>query len=171
MSSMNSIDDDRSSSGWHAIYTRHQHEKTVAEILSGKGFEVFFPVYAALHRWKDRTKTVSLPLFPSYVFIRGGLDRRLQILTTPGICEIVNVAGQAAVIPEAEIEDVRRMVESFLHAEPHPFLKCGDRVRIKAGPLAGIEGILVRKKSQMRLVLSVELLAKSVAVEIDASMV
>src|SRR5579871_3841636 len=88
-----------------------------------------------------------------------------------GICGIVNIAGQAAVIPEAEIEDVRRMVESFLHAEPHPFLKCGDRVRIKAGPLAGIEGILVRKKNQMRLVLSVELLAKSVAVEIDASMV
>jgi|SRR5579875_338566 len=156
---------------WYALYTRHQHEKTVADILSNKGFCVFLPLYQATHRWKDRAKVLSLPLFPSYVFVRGGLDRQLQIMTTPGVYTMVAVAGRAAAIPDAEISGVRRMVESSLRVEPHPFLKCGDRVRVKSGSLEGIEGILVRKKNFARLVLSVELLMKSVAVEVDAWMV
>lgn len=156
---------------WHALYTRHQHEKTVAELLSNKGFCIFLPLYQATHRWKDRAKVLSMPLFPSYVFVRGGLDRQLQIMTTPGVYTILAVAGRAATIPDAEINAVRRMVEGSLRAEPHPFLKCGDRVRVKSGPLEGIEGILARKKNFVRLILSVELLMKSVAVEVDAWMV
>jgi transcription antitermination factor NusG len=156
---------------WYAIYTRHQHEKTVAQILTSKGFEVFLPLYGAAHRWKDRTKVVSLPLFPCYVFLRGGLERRLDIVTTPGIYALVSTAGQPAAIPAIELEAVRRAVESTLRVEPHPFLKCGDWVRVKCGPLAGFQGILIRKKNLYRLVLSVEMLGKAAAVEIDAFLV
>jgi transcription antitermination factor NusG len=154
---------------WWAIYTRHQHEKVVAEMLSTKGFEVFLPLYASLRRWKDRSKRISLPLFPCYVFVRGSLERRLQVMTTPGIYMILSRGGQVALIPEDEIKAVRRAVDGALAVEPHPFLKCGERVRVVRGPLEGVEGILVRKKSLFRLVLSVEMLAQSAAVEIDVS--
>ena len=158
-------------SWWHALYTRHQHEKVVAQALSGKGFEVFLPQYRTVHRWKDRQKELLLPLFPNYVFVRGGLDRMLSLVTTPGIHSLVSWGGRPADIPSEEIEAVRRLVESSFQVEPHPFLKCGDRVRIKSGPLEGIEGILVRKTRGFRLVLSVEMLSKSAAVEVDVSMV
>ena len=155
-------------SPWYAIYTRHQHEKMVAQILTSKGFNTFLPLYAASHNWKDRIKALSLPLFPCYVFLKGGLERRLQIITTPGIYGLVSSAGQPAAIPDIEIEAIRRVVESGVRVEAHPFLKCGDRVRIKCGPLAGIEGILVRKKNISRLVLSVEILGTAAAMEVAA---
>ena len=158
-------------SGWHALYTRHQYEKIVAHALSCKGFEVFLPLYRAIHRWKDRRKELLLPLFPNYIFIQGGLDRMLNILTTPGVHSLVAWGGRPADIPQKEIDAVRRLVESPLRIEPHPFLKCGDWVRIKSGPLDGIQGILVRKKSAFRLVLSVEMLAQSASVEVDISVV
>jgi transcription antitermination factor NusG len=154
---------------WWAVYTRHQHEKVAGDMLQRKGFEVFLPLYQSTRRWKDRMKTLSLPLFPSYVFVHGGIDRQLQVVTTPGVHSIVTAAGRAAVIPGEEIDAVKRMVESSLRVEPHPFLKCGDWVRVKAGPLEGVEGILLRMKGLCRLVISVEMLQKSVAVEVDAS--
>jgi len=157
--------------GWHALYTRHQHEKTIARLLSGKGFETFLPVYASLHHWKNGFKQVSLPLFPCYVFIRGPLERWLPVLSTPGIHTVVGFGGTPAMIPCSEIEAIRRVVESPAKVEPHPFIKCGDRVRIKAGPLEGLEGVLRRKKNQWKLLLSVEMLERSVAVEVDASIV
>jgi transcription antitermination factor NusG len=154
---------------WYALYTRHQHEKMVAQILTSKGFETFLPLHTAAHHWKDRTKVISVPLFPCYVFLTGALEhRRLQIVTTPGVHGLVLSAGQPAVIPVAEMEAIRRVVESGARLEPHPFLKCGDKVRIKFGPLTGIQGILVRKKNMCRLVLSVEMLGKSAAMEVDA---
>jgi len=159
------------SPAWYALYTRHQHEKVVAQILSNKRFEVFLPLYQAARHWKDRTKQLSLPLFPCYLFLRGGLERRLDILTTPGIHNFVGSGGQPAVVPPAEIEAVRQVVERSVRIEPHPFLRCGDWVRVKCGPLEGIEGILVRKKNLSRLVLSVELLERSAAVEVDVTMV
>lgn len=167
------FDSSRSASdgAWHALYTRHQHEKTIADLLSRKNFEVFLPQYEATHRWKDRLKKLTLPLFPSYVFVKGGLDRQLQIMTTPGVYSLVASAGRAAEIPEEQIEAVRRMVEGPLRVEPHPFLQCGDTVRVTAGPLRGIEGVLVRKKNLTRLVISIEMLMQSVTVEIDAWMV
>src|SRR6266403_4642546 len=93
---------------WHALYTRHQHEKAAAHILSSKGFEVFLPLYWTVHRWKDRDKQLWLPLFPCYVFLRGGLERRLDILTTPGLHGLVLTGGQPAAIPDAEVEAIRR---------------------------------------------------------------
>jgi transcription antitermination factor NusG len=161
----------RWASGWYALYTRHQCERVVSQALSAKGFDAFLPQYRAIHRWKDRRKELLLPLFPNYVFIRGGLDRMLNILTTPGVHSLVAWAGRPANIPQEEIDAVRRLVESSLRIEPHPFLKCGDWVRIKSGPLEGIQGILVRKKSAYRLVLSVQMLARSAAVEVDISVV
>jgi transcription antitermination factor NusG len=156
-------------SHWWALYTRHQHEKVVAEMLSAKGFEVFLPLYDSIRRWKDRQKLISLPFFPCYVFVRGGLHRRLQVVTTPGVHMILSHGANVAIIPEYEIEAIRRTAEGPCRIEPHPFLRCGERVRVTRGSMQGIEGILVRKKNQYRLVLSVEMLAKSVAVEIDAT--
>jgi transcription antitermination factor NusG len=161
----------RWASGWYALYTRHQCEKVVSQALSAKGFDAFLPQYRAIHRWKDRRKELLLPLFPNYVFIRGGLDRMLNILTTPGVHSLVAWAGRPANIPQEEIDAVRRLVNSSLPIEPHSFLKCGDWVRIKSGPLEGIQGVLVRKKSAFRLVLSVQMLAQSASVEVDINVV
>jgi transcription antitermination factor NusG len=158
-------------SSWYAIHTRHQHEKNVARVLSGKGFEVFLPLYTAVHRWKDRDKQLSLPLFPCYVFLNCPLERWLPILTTPGVHSVLGFGGKKSMVPYSEIEAVRRIVGSPLKPEPHPFLRCGDWVRLKAGPLQGVEGILLRKRNVWKLVVSVELLQRSVAVEVDASMV
>lgn len=166
---MDFITEGHESFDWFAVYTRHQHEKMVACSLSGKGFETFLPLYNTAHRWKDRVKQLSLPLFPNYVFIQGGLERRADILSTLGIYDFVRASGRPAPIPSEEIEAVRRVVEKGLNAEPHPFLRVGDRVRLTSGPLEGIEGILLRKKSFYRLILSVDLLARSIAVEVDAA--
>jgi transcription antitermination factor NusG len=157
------------SSSWWAVYTRHQHEKAVAEVLSTKGFEVFLPLYDCVRRWKDRNKTLSLPLFPCYVFVRGGMNRRLQVVTTPGIHSILYSGERLAFIPNDEIDSIRRAVSSPTRVEPHPFLRCGEMVRVTRGSLEGVVGVLVRKKSLFRLVLSVEMLAQSVSVEIDAA--
>src|SRR5579859_1716673 len=157
--------------GWHALYTRHHHENSVARTLAGKGFKVFLPLYAARRQWKDRSKIVTLPLFPCYVFIQGGVRRYLDIVTTPGLHGFVCSAGRPAVIATREIESVRQAVERCVKIEPHPFIHRGDRVRVRFGPLAGIEGILVRKKNFSRLVLAVELLGQAAAVEVDVSTV
>jgi transcription antitermination factor NusG len=166
--SMATVQNYLSESSWYALYTRHQHEKMVNQVLSHKGFNTFLPLYATTHHWKDRTKALSLPLFPCYVFLKGGIERRLQILTTPGIYGLVSSAGQPAAIPDIEIESIRRVVESGARVEAHPYLKCGNWVRVKCGPLTGIEGILVRKKNISRLVLSVEILGTAAAIEVAA---
>jgi transcription antitermination factor NusG len=166
--SLPAVENQLCDSFWYALYTRHQHEKMVDQILTNKGFSTFLPLYATTHNWKDRTKALSLPLFPCYVFLKGGIERRLQILTTPGIYGLVSSAGQPAAIPAIEIEAIRRVVESGARVEAHPYLKCGNWVRIKCGPLTGIEGILVRKKNISRLVLSVEILGTSAAIEVAA---
>src|SRR5690242_954829 len=154
---------------WHALYTRHQHEKSIATMLMQKGHEVFLPLYNATHRWQDRAKQLCLPLFPCYVFIRGGLERQLQILSTPGVFAVVGSVGHPAVIPDAQIESVRKIVDGCVRVEPHPYLSRGSRVRIKSGTLGGLEGILVRKKNSARLVISLEMLGRSAAVEVAVS--
>lgn len=154
---------------WYAVHTRHQHEKIASRILEYKDFEVFLPLYKSRRRWKDRIKEISVPLFPGYLFVREGRERWLQILTATGVSSIVSCGDWPAIIPHAEVEGVRRLVESSLKIEPHPFLKAGDWVRVKYGPIAGVEGILLRKKNIARLILSVEMLGKSVAVEVDAT--
>jgi transcription antitermination factor NusG len=154
---------------WYALRTRHQHEKMAAASLSNKGLEIFLPLYQAVRQRSDRKKRLSLPLFPCYIFLRDSLRCWRDVVTTPGILGFVQIGSRPAVIPSLEIEAVRRVVDGSFQAEPCPFLECGDRVRIRSGPLDGIEGILVRKKNYLRLVLSVEMLGKSVSVEVDSS--
>ncbi|MGH9703845.1 MAG: transcription termination/antitermination protein NusG [Candidatus Acidiferrales bacterium] len=156
---------------WYALYTRHQHEKSVAEFLSYFGIETFLPLYDVVHQWKDRKKQLSLPLFPCYVFLRGGLEKRNRILSAPGVYQIVGTGGRPVAIAANEIAAIQKAVNSTLRVEPHPFLHCGDRVRVRSGALNGIEGILLRKKNTYRLIISATLLGKSMSVEVDSNCV
>jgi len=165
------IEDQARGNHWYALFTRHQHEKSVARALTLKGFDVYLPLYRAIRRWQDREKQLWLPLFTCYVFLRGGMDRQLHVLATPGMLQIVGWGGRPAIVPPEQLDGVRRMVESPLRVEPHPFLNSGDRVRVQSGPLLGLEGILIRSKGMCRLVISMEMLGQSAAVEIDSAQV
>lgn len=151
---------------WYAVYTRFQHEKSAARLLESKEFEVLLPIYQTVHRWKDRNKRVILPLFPCYLFLRTDLDRKTDILRTPGVRWLVENGGCAAPVSETEIEAIRRVTSFPSRVLPHPFLKKGEAVRIRSGPLAGNEGILICIKNQYRVVISVELVQKAVSVEV-----
>jgi transcription antitermination factor NusG len=154
---------------WYAAYTSPRHEKTVAQQMEGNGIQCFLPLYRSVRRWKDRRKELELPLFPGYVFVRIILRDRLQVLRVPGIVHLVAFSGKPAVLPEAEIESLRQGLARGVHAEPHPYLKVGRKVRVLSGPLSGVEGILVRRKEKFRVVLSVHLIQRSVAVEVEES--
>lgn len=156
---------------WYALYTRHQHEKAVENVLRYKGFEVFLPLYVTAHRWKDRYKEVSLPLFPCYVFIKSQREYYSKVLATPGVHSFVTNAGEPIPLSSVEVDAMRRTVEGGTGVEPHPFLACGDWVRVTSGYLQGVEGILVQKKNLHRLVISVEMLGKAASVEIDGFLV
>jgi len=153
---------------WVAVYTVARHEKVVAQQLQERRIETFLPLYRSLHRWKDRKKEVELALFPSYVFVRIEASKKLPVLQVPGVVSIVTFNGELAALPEQEIDALRRGLENQLCAEPCPYLKVGKRVRVVRGPMAGAEGILSRKKDTYRFVISVDVLMRSVAVEVDA---
>ncbi len=152
---------------WYAIYTKHQHEKSAAKSLTNRGLETFVPLYRQVHRWKDRNKILLSPLFPCYVFVRTDLGRKTDILRTPGVCWLVGSGGYASQIPPQDVEALRTAANGSTRVEPYPFLQTGDRVRVHSGLLAGVEGILIRLRNQYRLVLSVQLLKQSAAVEVD----
>jgi len=156
---------------WCAVHTRYQHEHLVNDLLTTKGFETFFPTFERVHAWKDRRKTISHALFPGYLFLANIGQSRLQIVSTPGVCGVVSVAGVPATIPDCEIAAIRRAVSSPYTVSPHPYLKKGDCVQVCQGPLTGIRGILVRTERLSRLVLTIELLGRAVAVEIEGSCV
>jgi transcription antitermination factor NusG len=152
---------------WYAAYTSANHEKRVAEQLAQKSVEHFLPLYQTLRRWKDRRVNIQLPLFPGYVFVRLVLHDRLQVLRTPGVAQLVGFNGTPAALPEEEIEALKKGFVCGVRAEPHPFMTAGRRVRVKDGPLAGMTGILVKRKSRTRLVVCVELIRRAMAVEIE----
>lgn len=156
-------------SHWYAAYTLANHEKRVMEQFTERSVEHFLPLYESVRSWKDRRVKLQLPLFPGYVFVRLELRDRLRVLQVPSVVRLVGFNGHPAVLPDKEIEALRTSVAMQLRAEPHPYLTVGRRVRIKSGPLAGVEGILVRKKSVFRVVLSVDFILRSAAVEVDAS--
>jgi transcription antitermination factor NusG len=155
---------------WYALYTKHQHEKIATDSLERKGFEVLLPLYRTTSRWKDRTKTLLLPLFPCYSFVRADIVRKAEIVKTPGVFWIVEMGGRASPIPDAEIEMIRRVTKGAAKAEPHPFLKRGDVVRVRSGALEGLEGILVQVKNQNRVVMNIDALMRGIAVEVEFSM-
>jgi transcription antitermination factor NusG len=131
--------------------------------------EHFLPLYESMRRWKDRRVKLQLPLFPGYVFVRLSLCDRLKVLQVPGVARLVGFNGQPAVLPDREIEALRSSTLVPLGAKPHPYLTVGRRVRIQRGILAGVEGILIRRKNALRVVLSIDPIMRSVSVEVDAS--
>jgi transcription antitermination factor NusG len=152
---------------WYAAYTSANHEKRVAEQLTRRSVEHFLPLYHAVRRWKDRRVQLELPLFPGYVFVRIALNDRLQVVRIPGIAKLVGFNGSPTTLPSEEIDALRTSLLNGVRAAPHPYLTVGRRVRVKSGSLGGLEGVLVRKKSGTRFVISVDLIMRSVAVEID----
>jgi transcription antitermination factor NusG len=154
---------------WYAVYTRSRHEKTVAEQLVQKGLDHFLPLYESVRKWKNGNFKVRLPLFPGYLFVHIPLQERLQVLQVPGVVQLVGSSGVPLALPQAEIETIRDALTKGLQAHPHPYLKVGSRVRISSGPLQGLQGILLRKKGKVRLVVSVDLIMRSIAIDIDAS--
>jgi transcription termination/antitermination protein NusG len=157
--------------GWFAVHTRYQHERTVAMGLNQKQIETFLPMYDSVHRWRDRNKRISLPLFPGYIFVAGAIENRLGILNTPGVCAILSIAGMPAEIPTDEIEAIRRIAKHPERIEPYPYLAEGDRIRVKSGPFVDIEGTLVRKRDSSHIIISVDMLGRSASVQIDGAMV
>lgn len=151
---------------WYALKVRTRSEVFVGTCLTHKSYETFVPTYREVKTYSDRVKKVESALFPGYIFCRLDPERRLPILTTPGVEYIVSEDRVPKEIPEVEIDGIMRVVREG-QAKPWPYLKSGDRVRVKLGSFAGVEGILVSEKGSERLVLSISLLQRSVAVEID----
>lgn len=156
---------------WFAVHVRSNSERMVDTILREKGQETFLPVYRSRRRWFDRVVHLDLPLFPGYLFCRVDTQLRLPLLTTPGVVRIVGIGRTPEPVSEEAVSAVRAILNSSFAAEPWPFLRAGQWVRIERGPLAGIEGVLVKVKKLYRLVVSINLLQRSVAVEIDRDLV
>jgi transcription antitermination factor NusG len=154
---------------WYAAYTCANHEKRVAAELQVRTVEHFLPLYSSVRRWKDRRLSLKLPLFPGYVFVRLALRDRLRVLQIPSVVRLVGFNGQPAALPDEEMEILRSGFSEGRKAEPHPFLTVGRGVRITGGPFAGLEGVLKRRKSNLRVVVSLELIQRSVAVDVDAA--
>jgi transcription antitermination factor NusG len=151
---------------WYAAYTCPRHEKYVAQQLVNRHIGSFLPLYSSVRRWKDRRKRVELPLFPGYVFVQMTEGNRLDILRLPGVVHLVCFQGKPAAIAPGEIEVLRRGTTGSVVVQPHPYLKEGRKVRIVSGPMTGTEGIFVRRKQQARLVISISLIQRCVALEI-----
>jgi transcription antitermination factor NusG len=152
---------------WYAVRTKSNLERVAAGILEGKGYEIYYPVYRTRSRWSDRVVQTERPLFPGYLFCRFDALQRLPVLTTSGVISILGVGQQPMPVSDSEVDAVRRVLYSGLAAGPHPFLREGQRIQITRGCLAGLEGILIEKKSEWRLVVSVTMLQRSVSVEIE----
>lgn len=154
---------------WYAAYTCANHEKRVAQQLERRSIECFLPLYESSRRWKDRRVWLQLPLFPGYVFVRLALRDRLQVLEVPSVARLVGFDGHPTPLPLEDIESIRACLASRHPVQPHAYVQRGQRVRVLSGPLGGLTGIVVRQKNCTRFVISLELLMRSVAVEIDVS--
>ena len=153
-------------SNWYALYTCPRHEKCVAEQIGRRSISCFLPLYRSVRRWKDRRKELELALFPGYVFVRMALENKLQVLELPGAVRLVSFNGKPAAVPADEIETLQTRL-SGAKIEPHPYLRTGRRVRVRSGAMEGLEGIVVRRKDRCRVVFSIDLIMRSVAVEVD----
>ncbi len=160
---------DQAQAQWFAIHTYPRHEKRVASELVHKGLEVYLPLMARRHQWSDRRKLVELPLFPCYTFarIKPSTEARVKILRTGGVIGLVGAARQGEAIPDSQIESIRILLTNKVQLDPYHFLKVGQRVRVRGGSLDGLEGILVRRNGNRRLVISVESLERSLAISVE----
>jgi transcription antitermination factor NusG len=154
---------------WYAVLTRSRQEKTAASMLQSQSIDIFLPLYQDERRWSDRKKRISVPLFPGYLFVQivASSTARFRVLKVPGIVEFVGNREGPLPIPQTDIEAVRAVISRGVECALHPFLKAGDRVRVVRGALAGVEGNLSRRGVQSRLVVSVEMLQRSVSVIVD----
>src|SRR5215510_14757935 len=156
---------------WFAVQVKATHEKRVASMLDYGGFEWFLPLYECRRRWSDRIKRVEIPLFPGYIFCRFGRLERLPILKTPSVTRIVGIGNTPVPIDDQEIAALQTVVKSGAAVSPHPLLHVGQRVRIEGGSLYGLEGLITDVRKRDRVIISVTLLQRSVAVEIDSGWV
>ena len=156
---------------WYALQIQSRLGSVTSATLRGRGYEEFRPLYRSRRRWSDRVKDLELPLFPGYLFCRFDVSNRLPILTTPGVIGIVGFGKTPVPIEDGEIEAIHRVLKTGIAAEPWKYIVSGQRVRVEHGALAGLEGIFVEAKKNHRLLLSVTLLQRSVAIQIDAACV
>ena len=153
---------------WYAVSTSPRHEKAVARQLDGRGIEHLLPTYREMHVWNQRRAQVELPLFPGYLFVRILLHSRLRVLEVPGVAQIVSFSGRPAVLPEIEIEALKSALE-LRTPHPHPYLKQGKRVRVRSGPLRGLEGVIERQRGEYRMIVSVDFIQRSMSVELNSA--
>jgi transcription antitermination factor NusG len=153
---------------WYAVYTAPRHEKAVHEHFTMRDLPCYLPLYTAASRWKDRVAKVEMPLFPGYIFVHIALTERVPVLSTPGVLRLVGFNGRPAPLPQDEIEALQQSL-AVRKAEPYPYLSAGKRVRITAGPLQGLSGVVLRRKGQLRLIVSIDSIARSVALEVEAA--
>jgi transcription elongation factor/antiterminator RfaH len=156
---------------WFALQVRTRKEGLVATHLEGQGYECLLPLYKSSRKWSDRVKEVEQPLFPGYLFCRFDFQNRRPLVVTPGVLQIVGIGKTPTPIAEAEIAAVQMAQASGLPSQPWPYIEVGERVRVNYGNLSGLEGILINFKGNHRVVLSVTLLQRSVAMEVDLSWV
>lgn len=152
---------------WYAVSVHPRHEKQIAQMCQARGVDYLLPLYSSLRRWKDRRKRLDMVLFPGYIFVNLALSERLRVLVLPGVARFVSFRGQPSVVPEHEIKALGLGTASGLSLQPHPYLQEGRFVRVRNGPMAGVEGILVRRKDRFRVVISINLIKRSVAAEVD----
>ena len=152
---------------WYAITVRPRHEKVVTHHLKHRGLNYFLPTYRSMRRWKDRRKELDMALFPGYVFVNLNLRDRLGVLQAPGVVQFVTFQGRPAAVPDPEIRALEAGLSAGLRPRPHPYLCQGKKVRVRSGPLADAKGIMIRRKEGFRLVLSIDLLMRSVVLEVD----
>jgi transcription antitermination factor NusG len=150
------------------VYTRSRHEKSVAEQCQHRGLVVFLPLYSVQHLWKQRRAELLLPLFPSYLFVQMTLRDRVRVLGVQGVASIVSFNGVPAAVPESQINLLQK-VTNLGRVEPHVYLQSGRRVRVTAGPLVGLEGIVVALKGKVQVVVSFDWMCRSIAVSLDAA--
>jgi len=156
---------------WYAVHVKSRHEFKVAERLTKSGVETFMPAVERLSRWKDRKKLINFPLFPGYIFVHMNkiYEAMLTVLKIRGVVRFLGIVpGEPEPVSEDQIISLKKLIESKETLDPYPYLKEGQRVRIKRGPLAGVEGILAERKGQHLLVLSVDILRQGVSLKIDA---
>ncbi len=152
---------------WYAACTRARHEKKVAQQLEERGIECFLPLYRSARRWKDRRKLVDLVLFPGYIFVRPVLKDRLRVLQLPGVARFVSFNGHPSTLPDNVLNALRNGLSLEVKAEQHPYLTAGRRVKVIYGPLSGAQGVFLRRKNECRLVISIDAIMRSVALEVD----
>src|ERR1700676_1356267 len=153
---------------WYAAYTSARHEKSVAAKLSDRGVSCYLPLFEAKHKWGGRPVTVQLPLFANYVFVRITPRERVRVLEAPGVLYIVGSKSESSAIPDGVVEDLRNAIESGLRVSPHAELSVGQNVRITTGPFHGRQGILVRTKDSLRVVVSIKAITQWFSVEVDS---